>query len=113
MPTTTPPSTPSPVEPKAQPTPAPSAAHIPTVPARIAPASTGWKGGRVAACIRRENTKSAAMFVTERSGVAKPFWGEFVSGRLAERIVPGPAALGLVSEDCHLSAGTGLGARVC
>src|SRR5579864_4305079 len=78
MPTTTTPSTPSPVDPKAQPMPAPPAAHIPTVPARIAPASTGWKGGRVAACIRGENTKSSAAFVT---------------GRLAERVVLGPAPL--------------------
>src|ERR1700758_1270995 len=61
MPTTTPPSTPSPVDPAPQPTRAPPPAHMPTVPARIAPASTGWNDEGEPACIRRENSRLRAL----------------------------------------------------
>src|SRR5437588_3754397 len=57
MPTATPPSTPRPVEPTAQPVTAPPAAQAPTVPARIAPASAGANDEREAACIRGENSR--------------------------------------------------------
>src|SRR5581483_6649704 len=58
MPTTTPPRMPSPAEPNPHPTSAPAPAHMPVVPARIAPASTGWNDEREEACIRRENSRS-------------------------------------------------------
>src|SRR5579862_5226175 len=57
MPTTTPPRTPRPADPKPQPTSAPAPAHVPVVAARIAPASTGWKDDPGEACIRRENSR--------------------------------------------------------